>query len=153
MLDLWSGLFAALVGAVIGVGGSIVGAVIAGRIMVAQQERDFRRRVDAALRALVVEIEGNKGLVFGMIARPPDAVLLRTRLRRSMWDSQLPFIADRLEPADVEAIDRAYRNVDALIRDPSTSPRNDVLSSTMEFLGHAAATVRRAAGLPKQPGS
>jgi hypothetical protein len=146
-MDLWSGLFAALIGGLIG---SVVGALMTHRFMRDLQERDFRRREYQALRALLVELENNEKLVFGVIARSDPSV--RSRFRRSVWDTQLPLIAGRLDPTAVGTIDLAYYNIDALNRDPSTASRNDVLSSTVDFLRQAAATVRRAAGLPEQPG-
>jgi hypothetical protein len=69
---------------------------------------------------------------------------MRFRLRRSIWDSQLPIIAGRLESAALGTVDRAYYNVGYLMRDLATAPPTSVLSTTVQLLEEAEATVRRA---------
>ncbi len=96
MSILWN-VFSALIGGLIG---SVVGARMTRSSMLELQEREFRQRGYQALRALLVELEGNEKLVFDMISN--SNISLRSRLRRSIWDSQLPIIAERLEPAALE---------------------------------------------------
>jgi len=147
MSILWN-VFSALIGGLIG---SVVGARMTRSSMLELQEREFRQRGYQALRALLVELEGNENLVFNMISK--SDISLRSRLRRSIWDSQLPIIAWRLEPAQLGIIDRAYYNVDYLMRDVPTMghPPTMALSATLQFLKEAAAMVRHAAGLPELP--
>ena len=158
MLDLWSGLFAALIGAVIGIVGSVIGAWITGRFMLEQQERDSRRRAVDALRALRLELVDNEVLVLEMIKTAPTsptaqsswpARKLQPRLRRSIWETHKSVIAGFHEPSAIDVLASAYRNIDALINDFSLTVSVDVLTATRIFLQQAIVAVRHAAGLPE----
>ena len=131
--------------------------------LLAQQERDYRRRVDEALRALLVELGNNNDLVFDMINsqsifREPSPGLmaarkLQERLRRSTWEMQLPLIAGFLQSEAVETVAQAYRNIDALISDLQATVNIDVLRATRDVLSRAITAVRRATDLPERPRS
>ena len=164
MVDLWTGLFATLVGGVIGVG-SVVGARITGHFMLAQQERDNRRRANEAVQALLVELEENRALIVEMVQRLSFERLEPSqdpaRLKRFVWETQLPLIASVLDPATLSAVVKAYRSTDSfrgLGRRSDGSyvigeQQNKEIIMMREISDQAIAAVRPAAGLPEQPRS
>ena len=164
MLDLWSGLYAALIGGVVGVVGSVVGAVITGRFMLAQQELEGLRRASQAMRALLVELEDNRLFMLDVLRRSHinclEPSLDLARLRRFVWDAQLPLLAIHLDDEARAAVAQAYRSSESLrdsvrgnIRLPDdayeiTDAQNTMIINTHERLEQAIAAVRLAAGMP-----
>jgi hypothetical protein len=104
---------------------SAIGGAIAGFFVVVGVWLQFRRQSEAALRALSVEVDSNAKIALEMLkgtsqrnqagAFPqlgPDPGWLR----RSVWDSQLPYVVQVLAPDTMALVSDAYGSLDAVPR-------------------------------------
>jgi hypothetical protein len=101
--------------------GAIIGAVIGGLFVVWAVQLQFKRQSEAACRALKVEIEGNLEAISQMIGdRPalqyPDGHADPGWLKRGTWDSQLPYLAQALDPLTLTDLQLAYSALEPLPR-------------------------------------
>jgi hypothetical protein len=153
MLDIWNGLF--------GLVAAVVGGVVTGLFMRSQQKTEFRQRAYQAIRALLVELENNLVPVLDLMnpaareIEPPYP----PSFSHFVWETQLPLLTD-LGFDTLEMVAEAYRRIDLVLaecarRDRANwfSPgRNKPLVEAHDAARQAMAAIRRAAGLPKQPG-
>jgi hypothetical protein len=157
MLDWSNGLFALV--------SAVVGGVVTGFFMRSQQRAEFRQRANEAVRALLVELEENRSVILDMQRRSPVErldVSIPARLRRLVWDTQLPLIAGFLrDDTALSAVVKTYRSSDCfrgLIRNADDTYSvdahlNNEIIAMREFSDQAITAVRRAAGLLDQPNS
>jgi hypothetical protein len=154
MVDLWNGIF--------GLVAAVFGGVVTGLFMRSQQKAEFRQRANEAVRALLVELEENRSVILDMQRRSSAVVLdgsIPARLKRLVWDAQLPLIAGFLDDAALSAVIKAYRSSDCfrgLIPNPDATYEvdanlNNGIIAMSELFPQAIIAVRRAASLPDRP--
>jgi hypothetical protein len=111
------------------------------------------------VRALLVELEENLSLILDMQRRTQVDRLeysLPARLKRLVWQAQLPLIAGSLDDAALSAVIQAYRSSDfscGLIRRPDDTyaidaHQNNEIIDKRELFDQAIAAIRRTAGSP-----
>jgi hypothetical protein len=159
VLDLWSGLFAALIGGVIGLVGSVVGAVIAGRLMIAQQDRGYRRRVDEAARALLIELENNLAPLSDLMNAAAREIEPRYPpvVSDIVWRANLPILTS-LGYETLRTVTQAYRKIDLVMAecvrrermDWCAAGRNKPLVDAHDAVREAIKAVLQAAIAPKK---
>jgi hypothetical protein len=101
--------------------GAVIGAIIGGLFVMRAVQLQFKRQSEAACRALRVEIEGNLEAISQMISdRPvlqyPDGHADPGWLKRGIWDSQLPYLAQALDPLTLADLQLAYSTLEPLPR-------------------------------------
>jgi len=139
---------------------AVVGGMITGAFMLLQQKRDFARRAHDAVRALLVELQDNRGLVLGMQNRQEFGRLITPDpawLRRFVWESQLPLIAGCLDPATLQIVAQVYGKMDSIRAFPRADlayaigkEQNNLIIFAGEEIDKAILSVRSAIRLPNQ---
>ena len=110
-----------------------VGGAIGGSFVLWGVKAQFRSQCEATLRALVVEVDGNASAALEMTQARSYAPPLGhfeqghadpSWLKRSVWNSQLPYIVQELDESSLIAVVKAYATLDTVpaMAVPSTNP-------------------------------
>jgi hypothetical protein len=109
-----------------------VGGAIGGSFVLWGVKAQFRSQCEAAIRALVVEVDGNASAAMEMTqarSYPPPGRFEQGHadpgwLKHAVWDSQLPHIVKDLDEGALIAVVKAYATLDTVpaMALPSTNP-------------------------------
>jgi hypothetical protein len=100
-----------------------VGGAIGGSFVMLGVNKQFRRQGDAALGALRIEINTNEAAAAQMVQAvaaggPTDRFEAGKAdpswLHHSIWDSQLPFFVQRVDPESLARLSEAYSTLEAV---------------------------------------
>jgi hypothetical protein len=110
-----------------------VGGAIGGSFVLWGVKAQFRSQCEAALRALVVEVDGNASAAMEMTqvsSYPPVGRFEQGKadpswLKNAVWNSQLPYIVKELDEDSLIAVVKAYATLDTVpaMAIPSTNPQ------------------------------
>jgi hypothetical protein len=97
---------------------SAIGGLVAGYFVVVGVRLQFRRQSEAALRALMVEVAGNREAAAEMTRSPTQTFELGHPdpgwLKHSIWDSQLPYAVQLFDEGTLIMVRRAYSLLEAV---------------------------------------
>ena len=98
---------------------SSVGGAIGGSFVVIGVNMQFRRLSEAACRAVLLEVQANYEALAEMIQVAPgeawrDGKANPGWLNRSVWDAQLHYVVQLLDPRTRQLVVRAYATLDSV---------------------------------------
>lgn len=106
-------------GALVQIIASVLGGLVAGWFVVLGVRLQFRRQSEAALRALMAEVLGNKEAALDMTQSASAGSFEAGHadpgwLKHSIWDSQLPYVVQLFDEGTLVVVRNAYSLLDAV---------------------------------------
>lgn len=104
---------------------SAIGGAVGGSFVLLGVNTQFRRQAEAALRALIVEVDSNAKIALEMTQGSAERQKAGAFpqwgpdpgwLKRSVWDSQLPYVVQVLDQDTLTLVSDAYGSLDPVSR-------------------------------------